>query len=102
MCRIKISDTATLETRQIYEYLSDYSPAIADKHLICLTDTIAGIGRDPMLWSYFFLTGAPYRAKLFLVGKTSFWIIYAFDEGERTVDILRIWNSKQNPDDFDL
>jgi hypothetical protein len=50
----------------------------------------------------FFLTGAPYRAKLFSVGRTSFWIVYEVDELERTVNILKIWNSKQDPNDFEF
>lgn len=99
---IKISDTAKAETRQVYEYLAGYDPRIADKHLVRLTNSISLIGRDPFLCAYLFLTGAPYRAKLFSAARTSFWIIYEVDEQERTVNILKVWNSKQDPDDFEF
>jgi len=99
---INVSNTAKAETRQIYGYLADYGPDTADKHLVRLTNSISLIGRDPFLCSYFFLTGAPYRAKLFSVGRTSFWIVYEVDELERTVNILKIWNSKQDPNDFEF
>jgi hypothetical protein len=99
---IRIGQTAKAETRQIYEYLAAYSPYSADKHLVRLTNSISLIGRDPFLCAYFFVTGAPYRAKLFSVGRTSFWIVYEVDEAERVVDILKVWNSKQDPDDFEF
>jgi plasmid stabilization system protein ParE len=99
---IKISKTARAETRQIFEYLTVYSSEVADKHLVRLTNSISLIGRDPFLCPFFFLTGAPYRAKLFSVGRTSFWVVYEVDATKRTVDILRIWNSKQNPEDFEF
>jgi len=44
---INISNTAKAEIRQIYGYLADYDPHIADKHLVRLTNTISLIGRDP-------------------------------------------------------
>lgn len=99
---IKISKAAKAETRQIFEYLADYSPYIADKHLVRLTNSISLIGRDPFLCPFFFLAGAPYRAKLFSVGRTSFWIVYQVDAPKRTVNILRMLQQRldQWPDVF--
>lgn len=55
------------------------------------------------MWSYFPLTGAPYRAYLFRVGRrTQYWIIYTVDEDARTVDILHFWNATRDPDNLDL
>jgi len=47
------------------------------------------LGESPLTWNYFALTGAPYRAYQFRVGRrTQFWIIYTVDEAARTIDIL--------------
>jgi hypothetical protein len=50
------------------------------------------------MWSHFFVTGAPYRAFLFKVGRrSSYWFIYTVNDGAQTVDILRFWNSSRDP-----
>jgi hypothetical protein len=55
------------------------------------------------MWSYFPLTGAPYRAYLFRVGRrTQYWIIYIVNESTRTVDVLSFWNTARDPDTIDL
>jgi plasmid stabilization system protein ParE len=88
MHNVKISDRANADLRDIQIYLTEYSEEIARKHVVRLANSIG--------------SGAPYRAKLFFIGRTSFWIVYQFDEGEQAVNILRVWNSKQNPDDFEF
>jgi hypothetical protein len=50
----------------------------------------------------FFRYGGALSCKVFSVGRTSFWIVYEVDEAERVVDILKVWNSKQDPDDFEF
>jgi plasmid stabilization system protein ParE len=102
MRTVKLSDRAKADLRDIQIHLTDYSEAIAEKHVVRLAHSIDLIGTQPFLWAYFFLTGAPYRAKLFFIGKTSFWVVYELDESEQAVNILRIWNCKQNPEDFEL
>lgn len=53
---------------------------------------------SPRTWSYFVLTGAPYRAYLFVAGeRTKYWIVYRIDEQTRTVHIVRMWNAARNP-----
>ena len=55
------------------------------------------------MWSYFPLTGAPYRGYLFRVGRrTQYWIIYTVDEDTRTVDVLLFWNAARDPETIDL
>ncbi len=100
--RLQISRLAEDEIQDLYTYLDEFSPEIADHHLVRLRNAISAIGSNPRRYAYFFLTGAPYRARLFLVGRTSFWIVYRVNEASRLVDILRIWDSRQNPDDFDI
>jgi hypothetical protein len=61
------------------------------------------LGEAPLAWSYFPLTGAPYRAYLFRVGRrTQYWIIYTVDEEARIVDILRFWSASRDPERLDL
>lgn len=57
--------------------------------------------QSPATWSYFYLTGAPYRAYLFRVGRrTQFWIVYTIDEETKTVNVLRFWNASKDPENF--
>ena len=61
------------------------------------------LAEAPLTWSYFALTGAPYRAYLYRVGRrTQYWIIYTCDEDTRTVKVLRFWNAMRDPDALDL
>jgi mRNA-degrading endonuclease RelE of RelBE toxin-antitoxin system len=61
------------------------------------------LSESPLTWSYFALTGAPYRAYLFRVGRrTQYWIIYTVDEESRTVNIVQFWNAMRDPDALDL
>jgi hypothetical protein len=53
------------------------------------------------MWSFFFLTGAPYRAYLFDAGeRTKYWLVYRIDESSRTVYLMRMWNAAKNPKKF--
>ena len=57
--------------------------------------------RSPHQWSYFYITGAPYRAYLFRAGrKIQYWIVYSVDDAAQTINILRFWNASQDPDRF--
>ena len=40
-----------------------------------------------------FAPHAPYRAKLFKLVRTTYWIIYVVDDERQVVEILRLWNS---------
>lgn len=44
-----------------------------------------------------FETGAPHRAKLFKLARTSFWIIYSVDDERQRVEIKRFWNAAREP-----
>jgi plasmid stabilization system protein ParE len=100
--KLRISRLAEDEIRNLYAYLDEFSPDIADHHLVRLRNAVSAIESNPTRYAYFFLTGAPYRARLFLIGSTSFWIVYKENDADGLVDILRIWDSRQNPDDFDI
>jgi plasmid stabilization system protein ParE len=90
------------DIRQLYEYLHELDISVADRHLNRLNGAIKSIGLSPNRFAYFFATGAPYRARLFILGRTSFWIVYTVNEAAAQVTIFRIWDSRQNPDNFDF
>jgi hypothetical protein len=59
------------------------------------------IAGSPRTWAAFFVTGAPYRAYLFKVGRrTSYWIVYAVDEAVSQINLLRFWNASQDTKNF--
>ena len=66
--------------REYFSYLSELSEEAATKHYrrfeSSLIEILLG---DPYRYSHFKETGAPYHAKLFRVGKKTFWIIYTID-----------------------
>jgi hypothetical protein len=51
--------------------------------------------------SFFFITGAPYRAYLFEIGaRTQYWIVYTIDMPARAVNVLRVWNTSRDAGRF--
>ena len=85
-------------------YLRDYSEAFAIEQIERLERVFSVTLREsPLTWSYFALTGPPYRAYLFRVGRrTQYWIVYTVDEEARTVDILHFWNASSDPATLDF
>jgi hypothetical protein len=55
------------------------------------------IANNPNTFAWFHETGPPYRAKLFGLGRTTYWIIYTVDADRRRVEILRFWHSAREP-----
>jgi plasmid stabilization system protein ParE len=100
--KVRISERATAEFRGIRRYLSEYDKKIALKYATRLGQSIEAIGKNPTVWPYFFLTGHPFRSKLFMIGGASYGIIYEIHQTEEAVNILRIWHSAQDPDDFEF
>jgi hypothetical protein len=97
--RLRIGRLAQLQINDFAEYLRGYDEKVADEQIErldwILSENIAGA---PFIWSYFALTGAPYRAYLFRVGRrTQYWVIYRVNEEAQTVDILRFWNASRDP-----
>jgi mRNA-degrading endonuclease RelE of RelBE toxin-antitoxin system len=80
------------------EFDEDFAAEQLDRLDRVFRDTIAP---SPTRWSYFFITGAPYHAYLFKVGRrTSYWIVYNVDEDENVVRILRFWSSNRDDRQF--
>jgi hypothetical protein len=98
--RVRIDPVARRFMDEFAVYLRDYSEAFAAQHIERLDYVLSVTLREsPLTWSYFALTGPPYRAYLFRVGRrTQYWIVYIVDEEARTVDILHFWNASRDPD----
>ena len=94
---LRLSLKAEQDIDALYAYLSDVSPERADALARVLLQTIQDVARGPHRWAFFRLTGAPNRARLIRVGHMTIWLIYAINERDRSVDILRLWNSRQDP-----
>ena len=102
--RVRIDPVAQRLIDEFAVYLRSYSEEFAIEQINRLDRIIAvNLGESPLTWSYFALTGAPYRAYLFRVGRrTQYWIVYTVDEENRTVDIIDFWNAARDPDALDL
>jgi len=77
---------------------------LASDHLTRLSYEFgAYVAATPLMWNYFFLTGAPYHGYLFRFGRrTHYWVVYVVHEGSRIVEILRFWNASQDPETIDV
>lgn len=102
--RVRIDPVALEHIDAFAAYLANYSESVATEQIDRLNRILSVHLREtPLTWSYFALTGAPYRAYLFRAGrKTQYWIIYTVDEDSRTVDVLHFWNANRDPDQLDL
>jgi mRNA-degrading endonuclease RelE of RelBE toxin-antitoxin system len=102
--RVRIDPVAQRQIDQFAVYLRDYDEDFAIEQIERLDRILyANLAEAPLTWTYFPLTGAPYRGYLFRVGRrTHYWIIYTVDEDSRTVDILSFWNTARDPDAVDL
>jgi hypothetical protein len=100
--RVVRAQRAQTELARFAEYAADYSDDWAREQFARLERVFSReLAEAPQQWSYFYLTGAPYRAYLFRVGRrTQFWIVYTIDEDTNTVNILRFWNARGNSETF--
>jgi len=55
------------------------------------------IANTPNSLNWFHETGPPYRAKLFRLARTTYWIIYVVDDTNEIVELVRFWNSARRP-----
>lgn len=90
------------EMARFAAYAADYSDDWSREQFARLNHILSvELAEAPHQWSYFYLTGAPYRAYLFRVGRrTQFWIVYTIDEATKNVNVLRFWNASGNPEAF--
>ncbi len=100
--RIRIDRVAQEEIDDFAAHAAGYSDEWATEQFARLSHIFSiDLAEAPLRRSFFVLTGAPYRAHLFRVGRrTHYWIIYTVDEDARTVDVLRFWNASRDPRQF--
>ena len=86
--RILTAPIAQNEIEQFAAYAVDYSDDFAREQFARLNHILSvEIAESPNTWGYFYITGAPYRAYLFRVGRrTFFWIIYTVDDDAKSVN----------------
>lgn len=102
--RIRFSAQAKRDVRSLSDYLTRYSDEVANLYLNDLANAIEeNIAERPHTWQFFFLTGAPFRAYLFKISRsTSYWVVYQVDDANNAVDVLRVWHCAQDPQEFEI
>lgn len=82
--------------REFIAYLAEFDEALAVRHFQRFEEALLEILTGaPYRHAFFKETGPPYRAKLFRVGKRTFWIIYSV-EGD-AITLWRFWDSARRP-----
>jgi plasmid stabilization system protein ParE len=101
--RLRIAPLAQRYIDEFAAYLSEYDEHLAIEQIDRLNHILSvRLAESPLTWSYFPLTGPPYRAYLFRVGRrTHYWVVYTVDEKAQTVDVLHFWNASRDPANLD-
>ena len=86
---------ASRDIRQFVRYLrQEAGTSIARMYLEALEhDLEVVLANSPNAFAWFHETGEPYRAKLFRLARTRFWIIYTVDDDRKRIEIIRLWNA---------
>ena len=102
--QIHLNTIASRDIRQFFRYLKrEAGEVIALNYLAALEYELqVVIANSPYAFSWFHETGQPYRAKLFKLARTTYWIIYTIDEDRQRVEITRLWNSARHPETHGL
>ena len=101
MLTVDLSKAAIDDLDDIHRQLFGFSEIFANRCLVELDVAIRQLSDPFPVWSYFHITGAPYRAKLFSIGRrTAFWIVFRIHDEEDRVKIHRIWSTLRNPKSF--
>jgi plasmid stabilization system protein ParE len=97
--RIRRAPRAREDIREFFRHLKrEASEATAQKYFKELAHDITFlIANMPNSFNWFHETGPPYRAKLFKLARTTYWIIYVVDDENEVVELLRFWNSARKP-----
>jgi mRNA-degrading endonuclease RelE of RelBE toxin-antitoxin system len=101
---VVFSATARREAEEWLEHLSRYHDRISEKYESALSRIIEfELSTMPNAYSWFWLTGRPYRGRLFTVSRrTAFWLVYTVDDDKHVVAVRRFWNASRDPTTFQL
>ena len=96
--------TADGEIDDFARYAADYSETWAHEQFARLNRVFTvELAESPNTWNHFYITGAPYSAYLFRVGRrTGYWIVYSVDEDAKIVNVLGFWNASREPESFEI
>jgi plasmid stabilization system protein ParE len=96
---VRRSALATQDIRDFARYLKrSAGTAVARTYLSALEhDLDVVIATRPRASGWLRETGQPYRAKLFRVGRSTWWIIYVVDDKHKCIDIVRLWSTVREP-----
>lgn len=100
--RVEITGRARRDIGAFARYCRTHSEGFWREHGFRLADVLETcLAESPRMWSFFYVTGSPYRAYLFEVGeRTKYWLVYSIDEKAKTIYLMRMWNSARNPKAF--
>lgn len=95
---------ARRDIRRYFRYLKHEVGEIISRSYLAVLEHDIGIviANNPNTFSWFHETGEPYRAKLFKLARTTFWIVYTVDNDKRRVEIKRFWNAARHPESHGL
>jgi hypothetical protein len=104
MYRVFVENSAILEIDAFVSSLAPLNPTAAARHEKMLSEILhSELRRHPKLFGEFWITGAPFRARLYSVSlRTKFWLIYRIDEERNVVRVLRFWNASADPQSFEI
>jgi hypothetical protein len=99
-----LTNEALADIAQLQEYLAAIDPHMADRAIAELDRVMrADIAERPAAYTWFYLTGAPSRARLFRISRrTQYWVVYDIDMPRDRIVILRTWNASRDPAAFEL
>ena len=101
---IRRAPQARRDIRDFFHHLkTEAGEKIARKYLEELdNDLLELIANNPNSFNWFHETGAPYRAKVFKLARTRYWIVYVVDDERQIVEFLRFWNTAREQDTHGL
>lgn len=101
---ISIAPRAQHDALELIGWLAARSPVVASGASADLQFlTTRDLELNPKRFAYFWLSGPPFRARLYhLSRRTKYWIVNAVDDELLRVMIVRIWNASRDPAAFEL
>jgi plasmid stabilization system protein ParE len=104
MFRVFVEAAALREIDAFIAWLAPLNPKAAAHHENALSKILQDeMRRHPNLFGHFWITGAPYRARLYSVSRrTKFWLVYRVEEDRDIVRVLRFWNASADPQAFEV
>lgn len=102
--KVVVDTVAVAEIDGFGCYAANYSEDFAREQFIRLNRIfVVDLAESPNTWGHFYVTGAPYRAYLFRVGRrTSHWIVHTVDDDRKILNVLRFWNASREPAAFEI